>query len=406
MKRTILLLTVLLPFALSAQNENMLSPEDSTTSLIEQMHLDMARIERKTSNLRHIKSYINLGFTGSANAYFTGNAFNEAAFKINRVCLEIYGMLSPQLSYNFRQSFNANHSPSTLEGLINSIEYANITWHPSPKFSLVVGRQFIAYGGYEPYINALRLREYSEFNSNIPYYHTGIMAAYNFNSNQQLFLQLVNQRTGSEDSQFLYKRPDGLQKSKFPFLAMLNWNAYFFQRALHLRYSAGVGEITRNKHVYYLTAGNIIEKGPIKAYIDLMYSRSELDLQGRISALQGDFELDPTLEIAQNVDYLTTVGHFEYRFHSKWSAYVKGAYGFGNIYADNGIFTKGKYFNNWNAQASVEFYPFTNDKQFRLFLHYLIKGSILTDKAKVIHPEQPKNIQRLSLGLVYIIPVL
>ena len=48
-----------------------------------------------------------------------------------------------------------------------------------------------------------------------------------------------------------------------------------------------MGTTGRRKNIYYLTAGNVYEKGPVIAYIDVMYSREGLDSKGIISDLQG-----------------------------------------------------------------------------------------------------------------------
>ena len=60
---------------------------------------------------------------------------------------------------------------------------------------------------------------------------------------------------------------------------------------------------------------------------------------------------------------------------------------------------------SWNAQACVEWFPFTEDKGFKVFAHYLYKGHELSDKAAALMAYMP-HTQRISLGIVYVIPVL
>ena len=60
---------------------------------------------------------------------------------------------------------------------------------------------------------------------------------------------------------------------------------------------------------------------------------------------------------------------------------------------------------NWNAQASVEWVPFEKDKGFKLFAHYLYKGYSLEGPASFLNANVP-DIQRISLGAIYAIPVL
>lgn len=394
------MLTLLLPVLATAQNETLISEKDSIPSLVERIIA-----EREGGyKIRKIKSNINLEFYTSANAYFTENEFDDLSFKLNRVRLEIEGRLNDHLSYHFRQSFNKYSNPHSVDNLSSSIEYANITWHASDRFNLVAGKQFVALGGYEAYVNALRVREFCEFNNNVAVYQAGIMGVVQFNPAQQLILQVVNNRSGSDSDLYIYGRPDGIEAAKIPLLATVNWNGFFLDDALHFRYSASMGQLAKGKNIYYLTCGNIYEKYPFVAYLDVMYSREGIDSQQRITTLQGQGRgMLPVT--AQNTQYLSFIANLDYQFHPKWNAYIKGAYETASIYEANGIFAKGRYMTSWNAQACLEWFPFAEDKGFKVFAHYLYKGHHLTENAEVMMASMP-HTQRISLGLVYVIPVL
>lgn len=394
------MLALLLPVLATAQNETLISEIDSIPSLVERIIA-----EREGGyKIRKIKSNINLEFYTSANAYFTENEFDDLSFKLNRVRLEIEGRLNDHLSYHFRQSFNKYSNPHSVDNLSSSIEYANITWHASDRFNLVAGKQFVALGGYEAYVNALRVREFCEFNNNVAVYQAGIMGVVQFNPAQQLILQVVNNRSGSDSDLYIYGRPDGIEAAKIPLLATVNWNGFFLDDALHFRYSASMGQLAKGKNIYYLTCGNIYEKYPFVAYLDVMYSREGIDSQQRITTLQGQGRgMLPVT--AQNTQYLSFIANLDYQFHPKWNAYIKGAYETASIYEANSIFAKGRYLTSWNAQACLEWFPFTEDKGFKVFAHYLYKGHQLTENAEVMMASMP-HTQRISLGLVYVIPVL
>ena len=400
MKRYIWMLALLLPVLATAQNETLISEKDSIPSLVERIIA-----EREGGyKIRKIKSNINLEFYTSANAYFTENEFDDLSFKLNRVRLEIEGRLNDHLSYHFRQSFNKYSNPHSVDNLSSSIEYANITWHASDRFNLVAGKQFVALGGYEAYVNALRVREFCEFNNNVAVYQAGIMGVVQFNPAQQLILQVVNNRSGSDSDLYIYGRPDGIEAAKIPLLATVNWNGFFIDDALHFRYSASMGQLAKGKNIYYLTCGNIYEKYPFVAYLDVMYSREGIDSQQRITTLQGQGRgMLPVT--AQNTQYLSFIANLDYQFHPKWNAYIKGAYETAGIYEANSIFAKGRYMTSWNAQACLEWFPFSEDKGFKVFAHYLYKGHQLTENAEVMMASMP-HTQRISLGLVYVIPVL
>lgn len=402
MKKLFLLISMLLPLAAVAQNETLISNNDSIPSVLERLITE--RVSQQHSQHSQYQSHMNLEFYTSSNAYFTENTFDELSFKLNRVRLEIYGRLNERLSYHFRQSFNRYYNPHSLDNLASSIEYANITWHGSEKFSMVAGKQFVALGGYEAYVNALRVREFAEFNNNVAVYQAGLMGVIDFNEDQQLIMQVVNNRSGSDSDLFIYGRPDGLEPAKVPLLATLNWNGYFADKALHFRYSASAGQLAKGRNIYYLTCGNVYEKGPVIAYLDVMYSREGIDSQQRITTLQGQGRgwLPQT---AQNTQYLSFIANFDYQFHPKWNAYVKGAYETSGVYEENGIFGAGRYMTSWNAQGCLEWFPFAEDKGFKVFAHYLYKGHDLTENAEALMAVVP-HTQRISLGIVYVIPVL
>ena len=168
-------------------------------------------------------------------------------------------------------------------------------------------------------------------------------------------------------------------------------------------WSLGVtlAELAEGKNLYCFTAGNIYEKGPVIAYIDLMYSREGLDSKGIISDLQGPVLMTPST--AQNAEYFTTVVNFDYRIHPNWNLYLKGAYETAGIYKTNGPFEKGLYRTTWNVQACVEYFPMRKS-ELLIFAHLLYKGHHLTRRAQALGGMSP-DTQRISIGLVYSIPV-
>jgi len=264
-----------------------------------------------------------------------------------------------------------------------------------------VGKQFVSMGGYEYYLNANKIREFSEFNDYVAAYQAGVSAAFNFSPTQELVLQVTNFRSGEDEDMYVYGRPEGIAKAQVPVISTLNWNGWFADKAIQLRYAASWGQQAKGKNVLYLTAGNIYEKGPVTAYLDVMYSRQGLDNHCIISDMQGAAVLNPVT--AQNTEYLSVIADFDYRFHPHWNAYVKGAYETAGVYKTNGPFEKGLYRTTWNLQGCVEFFPMDNS-ELMIFCHLLYKGHKLTDRACALGAVAP-DTQRISFGLVYTIPV-
>ena len=399
MKKILLSISLLLLSAVVfAQNPMTLISEDELPSMVEKL-MDMRdSVKNDGYQMRKIKSHFNLEFAGSANAYLTDSKFDEASFKMNRVRLEFYGKLNEHLSYHFRQSFNKYSNPYSLDNISSSIEYANIKWHQSKKFDLVAGKQYLAVGGYEGYVNGLKVREFTDFNNHFEIYQTGVKGVIKFTPDQHFILQVTNNRNSTDDKVYLYGLPEGVEPTKFPLLATVNWNGWFADKSVHLMYSASAGQLAKGKNVYHFMCGNIYQKYPILAYFDVLYSRSAIDSQQRITALQSELT-------AQNTQYLTFIANLDYQFAPKWNAYIKGAYETASVYETNGIFAKGRYITTWNAQACMEWFPFEEDKGFKLFAHYLYKGYELSDKAKALGADLP-HTQRISIGIQYVIPVL
>ncbi len=404
MKRAILTLIILLPAIAFAQinEKTLISESDSIPSLVERMIRQYDEERSKDYKIRRITSHFNLEFVTSANAYFTEDNFDDLSFKMNRVRLEMYGRFNQNLSYHFRQSFNKYSNPYAVDNLSSSIEYANIKWHPNDKFTLVAGKQFVNLAGYEGWLNAVKVREFCNFNNNVEVYQTGLMGTFYPNQNHALALQVVNIRSGRDDAKFLYGLPDGVEPAKVPLLATLNWNGWFADKSLHFMYSASAGQQAQGKNIYYLMCGNIYEKGPVVAYVDVLYSRESIDSQQRITAIQGGGFMPST---AQNTQHFTVIADLDYQFHPKWNAYVKGAYETASVYEANGHFAKGRYITSWNAQACLEWFPFTEDKGLKVFAHYVYNGHELSQNALALNAVLPHN-QRISLGLVYVVPVL
>lgn len=404
MKKLLLLISIFIAASAAAQNPKTLIREDELPTVVERIIERRDSIRNDGYKIRKIKAHINLEFAGSANAYFTAGKFDEASFKMNRVRLEIYGRLHDKLSYHFRQSFNKYSNPYSVDNMSSSIEYANIKWHVGERFDLVAGKQFLAVAGYEGYVNGLLVREFSDFNNNFEIYQTGLMGVVRLHPDHHLMLQVTNNRNSSDNEMYLYGFPEGLESTRFPLLGTVNWNGWFADKTVHLMYSASAGQLAKGKNVYYLMCGNIYEKGPVLAYLDVLYSRSAIDSQQRITTLQGQSRgMLPVT--AQNTQYLTFIANVDYQFHPKWNAYLKGVYETAGVYEANGPFAAGRYLTTWNAQACVEWFPFTEDKGFKVFAHYLYKGHKLAENAIALGAVVP-HTQRISLGIQYIIPVL
>jgi len=390
MKNILSVFFLILPFCAFAQNDAK-ALDDSVTSIVERI------IDKK------VNSRIIVDFSSSVNGYFTDGEFDGSSMKLNVLRLDAYGSISDQFSYRFRQSFNKNYLKAYTDNVASSLEYVFVKWQPNPRFGLTVGKQFVVIAGYEALENAMYVREFTDFNDNLSYYRLGVTGSIKLDQelNHELQIQIANNRNGTDADIYAHGLPSGVEPTKFPYITAVCWNGYFADKALNLVYAASVAPAAKGKNIYYLTCGNIYKKGPVFAYLDVMYSREDIDTQQRITRLQNGF----VPVTAQNAEYLTFIAKFDYRFHPKWNAYVKGAYETSSITRSNGHFEAGKYMTNWNAQASIEWLPFTKNKGIKVYAHYIYKGTELEGPARSWGIDLP-NTQRVSVGFIYEIPVL
>lgn len=355
-------------------------------------------VERLTGGKKVIESAeMNFQLFTSANANFIGSDFDGMNFKLNRVRLEIKGNVWKNLSYHYRQSFNKYSDPYSLDNLSSSLELAYVNLKVHDKFGFTIGKQFVNFGGYEYFVNSIKVREFSEFNNLLTCYQAGISGNWQINPDHELCFQIVNNRSGQDNEIYPTGLPDNTREAKVPFMYTVNWNSYYFDRILQLRYAASVGQQTQKRYSYYFTCGNTIEKGPLLTYLDIMYTRQGLDQHGVIS------RLPETAQTACNTEYLSVIADVDYRIHPRWNLYVKGAYETGKVYKANGPFAKGMYRRSWNAQSSLEFFPIKNSDLF-IFLLYTYRG-VKLEKAALDMGAVDPDTHRISLGLVYSIPV-
>lgn len=374
-----------------AQSEALIMPDESTL------------LEKLTGGKRRVDwANMNIQFCSAADASFKDGELEEAVFKVHRIRLEILGAFHDKFSYHYRQSLNQYTTPNIpLDNLSGSIELAFVGWKLNDRLKLTAGKQAVQFSGYENWVNAIKVRHYSEFNEMTPCYQAGLNVAYTLSPDQEMNFQLTNNRSGAPDEQFMYGLPENVEVSKVPVMGTVNWDGYFIDRAMQLRYSLSYGQLARGKNIFYFTCGNVWNKKPFLGYIDFMYSREGLDSKGLVSeATAGRAEGATTV---RNVDYFTVIGNLDYRVTPHLNLYAKGVYEIGNVYKSTAGFAAGNYRRVWNAQLCAEYYPMKNS-ELLVYLHLLYKNIHLTERARAWGAEGCSR-QRISLGLVYTLPV-
>ena len=363
---------------------------------------DPTLVQRLTQGKKDIASAnMDIQFASSGAGEFTDWSLDEFSFNVDRVRLDINGKFGDRFSYNFRQSFNKYTNMNVpVDNLKGNLELANVGWQVNDWFHLTVGKQATQFSGYEYWVNAIQVRDYSDFCSTLPAYMTGMNMAFALNQTQTINLQLVNSRLGGLTDDFAHTLPEATEDTKLPVLATANWDGNFIDNALKLRYSLTFGQQAKNKNVFYFTSGHVWKKKPILAYVDFMFSRQALDYKGYISECTSTSGETHTL---QHVDYFTTIANIDYRLSKHWNVYAKGTYEQGNIYRSDDEVQAGTYRKVWDMQLCAEYFPMPK-KDLLLYLHLMYKHAHLTDRAKAWGADG-YNQQRISFGLVYTLPV-
>ena len=304
--------------------------------------------------------------------------------------------------YHFRQSFNANFRSNTFDNLLESIDYAYMTWTPRQHFSLTFGKQVFALGGQEFWAAPVYVVQFSDIGGSLPCYQMGVMSTWHITPTQDLALQVSNIRGFWDDEFYHGGLPDGVESSRAPFLYTLNWNGSFLDDALEFRWSASYGTQAVNRDVWIFAMGQSYRREKWGVYLDLIYSRQGLDINGVLSSSaptgpDGDYR---TLE---DVNYMSAIAYLHLFLSPSFSMYFKGSREYGGFYRPYGDVPAGMLRASWNGQACLEYMP-TRSRDFRFFLHYNFYDARPTGGGHLLGVASRQE-HRVKLGIIYIMTI-
>ena len=304
--------------------------------------------------------------------------------------------------YHFRQSFNANFRSNTFDNLLESIDYAYMTWTPRQHFSLTFGKQVFALGGQEFWAAPVYVVQFSDIGGSLPCYQMGVMGTWHITPTQDLALQVSNIRGFWDDEFYHGGLPEGVESSRAPFLYTLNWNGSFLDDALEFRWSASYGTQAVNRDVWIFAMGQSYRREKWGVYLDLIYSRQGLDINGVLSSSaptgpDGDYR---TLE---DVNYMSAIAYLHLFLSPSFSMYFKGSREYGGLYRPYGDVPAGTLRASWNGQACLEYMP-TRSRDFRFFLHYNFYDARPTGGGHLLGVASRQE-HRVTLGIIYIMNI-
>lgn len=326
---------------------------------------------------------------------------DEASFRFDHIMIGIYGNVTDKLSYKYLQRLNKGTQAFETENLSGTIDYAYLRYQIDRQFAVTAGRQALFVGGFEYNEYPINIYDYSGITNNITCYLTGVNVSYSPRANQEIAFQIVNNRAGTMDEAF-GRIPDGVERPFAPLHYSLAWNSNYSNNKLQLRYAATAGELAKNKWVFMISGGQMLNLGKFNIFLDILYHRSAIDHLGVIRKMATTEDGASWDGIARSVEYLTLVSEANYRFLPKWNIHLKGFYDRASVYKENGLFSKGNYLSSWGYQGGIEFFPMA-DSNLHLFLNATGKTFKNARKKNMVNQEDQF---RVSLGVVYRLPVL
>ena len=359
------------------------------------LYEELSGVKKKTDKFN---LYMNMN--GSFDAMFNDDAFDQGKFNMRQLRIEAKGNVNEWLSYRWRQRLNRpNNGGDNIDNLPTSIDIAGIGVKLSDKFSLFLGKQCAAYGGFEFDANPIEIYEYSDMIEYMSNFMTGINIGYDFMEGQQLNFQVLNSLNG--DFYSMYGIVPNTTPSKLPLVYTLNWNGNF-ANIYKTRWSASLMSQAEGKNLYYFALGNELTLGKFNMYLDFMYSNDAIDRAGIVTNIVGTQNGHNIL----NASYFSIVTKLNYRFAEKWNVFVKGMYETASLYKEYNeiedvtpVFEKGKYRTSLGYLGGIEYYPMESNLHF--FLTYVGRHYIYNEAC--VNRADYSN--RVSVGFIYQLPM-
>lgn len=353
----------------------------------------VTNIEKKQDNFNLL-----LNLNNSFDVNQGKGEFENAKFNMHEIRIEAKGKVNDTFSFRWRQRLNRSNSP-TPDGLDNlpatSIDIAGIGVRVNDVFSMFLGKQPAAYGGFEYDTNPIEIYQYSDMLDNMSIFLTGATLRFQFTPNHQLQLQAVDSRSASMSDMY----GEGYEQSKVPLVYSVNWNGNF-GGVLSTRWSYSVMSQAKGYQSHYVALGNQLKIKHFDAFLDVMYMREGIDREGIVSRIVGNNALGGH---QNDAEYLSLVLKAQYRFNPKWSVFLEGMLDNEGFSKSNGAIEKGRYRTAYGYLAGLEYYPLKNSN-LHFYLTYVGRHYSYTDRAKAFGADD-YSTNRISLGYIWQLPM-
>ncbi|MEG1615732.1 MAG: porin [Bacteroidales bacterium] len=367
------------------------NPSDETTK-VKSLFARLFNPEMGSEKLK-----VTLHTKGSLNSNFSDGKMGDTNFKMEQFRIELRGDVNDRIYYRYQQRLTSfGRFEKTVDNLPITIDYAGLGYRINQKVRVFGGKMCTAYGGIEFDDNPINVYQYSLIHENMTAFLTGIDVAYDVNPNHELRFQMLDGRNGTMEDTY-GKLPASIEASKADFVYTFNWNGKFGpDNMFSTRWSASVLNEAKDHNMYYGVLGTAMNYQKFGMFLDLMYSREELDRKGIISRLVASQTEGYT---QTNTDYSSIILGMNYRFAPKWNLVAKGIWDTASKYKGTEIVEKGRYLNAFGCTAGIEYYPIKNDN-LHLNLVYTGRKMNYTDLAKK-YGATDRMDNKIELSVIY-----
>ncbi len=346
------------------------------------------------SEVFKLRLHTKISFSGTE---FDGQ-WNKPGFKLDQLRIDLSGSFKNGIFYRYQQRLTNYPEPysSYIDNLPMKVDYAGIGYRFNSHWKVFAGKMCTAYGGFEFDDNPINVYQYNTITENMAAFLTGIDFAYNPVEKHEIRFQILESRNGSHHD--LYGDMDpSIKLNKADFVYTVNWNGNFgANNVLSTRWAASFINQAKDKNYYLATLGTALNLPKGGAFLDLIYSKEDIDRTQIISRIVAD-ETDGKTQM--NTSYTSAILGINYRFTPKWNLFVKGIYDTSSKDKTSGNVLKGRYLETFSYSGGLEFYPF-KDESLHLGLAYTGRQHNYTSLGKSFGAVNSKE-NKIELSLIY-----
>lgn len=363
--------------------------KDSLRSVYEKLE----SIQRKTDKF-------NVYFNMQAGFDVNANDETTTEFKARQLRLEIRGNLTNNVFYRFRHRLNKATNAQSLDNLAKATDMMYVGYNASDKFSMIFGKQCLAWGGFEFDLNPIDIYEYSDMIEYMDNFMLGANFIFRPAKNHEINLQVTDTRNNRIADEYGAEMliNSGIEPARSPMTYIVNWNGSMLDDKLQTRWSYGVEHEAKKYNTQKIAIGTKLNLPAFKLAVD--YMRSDDDMDRSLIATGYTTQFYKKNAVAKDVDYNTFIAKAELPFADKWNFFVKGMYETAGLPKDDNF---GKDFRKaYGYFAGIEHRPF-KEEDLKLFLVYVGRKYTFADALKQNNGDifKDHNTNRVSLGMIY-----